>query len=96
LAFHGSIDSKSSTVRRCGNRAKSRDKYACGSMPFALQVSTNENGLALALAPATVSLRHDLRRKAFEPSMETIDDGCGSFAAYPHALLGADRMFAIP
>jgi hypothetical protein len=58
LRFHGSIDSKSSTVHRCGKRSKSRDKYACGSMPFALQVSTSENRLALALAPATVSLNN--------------------------------------
>jgi hypothetical protein len=43
LMFQGNIDSKSSTVRRCGNRAKSCDKYASGSMPLALQVSTREN-----------------------------------------------------
>jgi ribosomal protein L37E len=42
LAFHGNIDSKSSTLRRCGNRAKRRDKYECSSMPFALQVSTRK------------------------------------------------------
>jgi hypothetical protein len=45
---------------------------------------------------AQPALRHDLWRKTFEPSMETIDDGCGSLGAYPHPLLGGDRMVAIP
>jgi hypothetical protein len=40
--FHGSIVSEFSTVERNGSCGQSSEKYACGSTPLALAVSTTE------------------------------------------------------
>lgn len=50
--FHGSSASKSPTFLAWGNCANRSDRYACGSTPFALAVSTIENRLALATHPS--------------------------------------------